>query len=103
MANFTLSNNLLTWAMAVVGAGGKALGTFEVVLPLGQARDAAMGALRFARGAGADINATIRRELDTNEDSVSSAKKLETVPSVRSFRAVCLSRRSSANTEFRLM
>lgn len=56
--------------MTVVGPGGNSLGNFEVVIPFGQARQAALDAIRFARDAGADINATVRRELDANEDRI---------------------------------
>jgi hypothetical protein len=72
VANLRLSNDQLTWSIALVGAGHNRIGDFEVVLPLGQARQGALDALRYARQVGADINATVRRELDANEDRIAT-------------------------------
>ena len=54
----------------MVGPEGSSLGNFEVVLPFGEARRVALDAVRAARETGADINATVRRELDANEDRI---------------------------------
>lgn len=48
------------------------IGRFDFVLPFGQARTAALDVLGFARRAGADLNRTIRAELEVNEDRVAS-------------------------------
>jgi len=75
VANFKILPNFLTWSLSAVGGQGNFLGNFDVVLPFGQARTAALDAVRFAHSAGADINLTIRGELEANEDRVASLLK----------------------------
>lgn len=58
--------------MAVVGEGGRPLRNYDVVLPVGEARQSALDALQSARDAGADIKATVQRELNANEDRIAT-------------------------------
>lgn len=63
----------MAWTVAVVGEGGRLLRNYDVVLPLGEAMHSVLDdVLQSARDAGADINATVERELNANEDRIAT-------------------------------
>ena len=68
---FKLTADSLGWVQSAVNQTGQIIAQREFLLPLDGARKAALDTLSFAhREEGADVNQTLRRELDANEERV---------------------------------
>src|SRR5260370_41973264 len=67
---FKLTADSLAWVQSAVNQTGQIIAQREFLLPLDGARKAALDTLSFANREGADVNQTLRRELDANEERV---------------------------------
>ena len=67
---FKLTADSLAWVQSAVNQTGQIIAQREFLLPLDGARKSALDTVSFANREGADVNQTVRQELDANEKRV---------------------------------